>query len=78
MRAARVDVDGVSRFSAVLVDVPFPLRRWQLLAIADDYGLDSGTRAKLEQIPDQEYRDSGDVMIALANTPVHLASRRQL
>ena len=62
----------------MLVDAVFPLRRWQLLAIADDYGLDSGTRAKLEQIPDREYGDSRDVMIALANTPVHLATRRQL
>lgn len=69
---------GVSRFSAVLADAEFPLRRWEILTIADGYGLDSGTRSKLEQIPDRAYADSSEVMIALANTPAHLATRRQL
>ena len=62
----------------MLSDVSFPLRRWEILVIADDYGLDSRTRATLEQIPDREYRDTGDVMIALTTTPAYLARRRQL
>lgn len=68
----------MSRFSAVLADRGFPLRRWELLVIADDYGLDSGTRSKIEQIPDRPYADAGDVMVALSNTPEHLAGRLQL
>ena len=56
----------------------FPLRRWQLLAVADDYGVDHRTRTKLEQIPDRPYVDSGDVMIAVAMTPAHLAARSPL
>jgi hypothetical protein len=68
----------VSRFSAVLADRPFPLRRWELLVIADDYGLDSRTRAKIEQIPDRPYDDVAAVMTALSNTPEHLARRPPL
>ena len=69
------DVPG---FRAVLDAERFPLRRWQLLAVADDYGADFRTRTKLEQIPDRDYVDSGDVMIALAMTPAHLAARTPL
>ncbi|GLZ49370.1 hypothetical protein Acsp06_55550 [Actinomycetospora sp. NBRC 106375] len=65
-------------FRAVLDGEQFPLRRWQILAVADDYGLDTRTRAKLEQIPDRRYVDAGDVMIALAMTPAHLAARTPL
>lgn len=68
----------MSRFSAVLADRSFPLRRWELLVIADDYGLDSRTRTKLAQIPDRPYADAGEVMIALSNTPEHLARRAPL
>ena len=63
-------------FRAVLDEERFPLRRWQLLAVADDYGVD--TRTKLEQIPDRPYADAGEVMIALAMTPAHLAARTPL
>jgi hypothetical protein len=56
----------------------FPLRRWQILAVADDYGVDASTRTKLEQIPDRAYVDSGDVMISVAMTPAHLVSRTPL
>lgn len=68
----------MSGFRAVLDEEPFPLRRWQHLAIADDYGVDPRTRTKLEQIPDRPYVDAGEVMIALAMTPAHLAARTPL
>lgn len=63
---------------AVLEGQHFPLRRWQVLVVADDYGVDARTRTKLEQIPDRPYADSGEVMIALAMTPAHLAARTPL
>lgn len=69
---------AVSRFSAVLADRGFPLRRWELLAIADDYGLDSRSRTEIEQIPDRTYGDAGEVMAALSNTPAHLSRRAPL
>jgi hypothetical protein len=69
---------GVPGFRAVLDAERFPLRRWQILAVADDYGVDARTRTKLEQIPDRAYVDGGDVMIALAMTPAHLAARTPL
>ncbi|GAA4877551.1 DUF2795 domain-containing protein [Actinomycetospora straminea] len=65
-------------FRAVLDGQQFPLRRWQILVAADDYGVDARTRTKLEQIPDRPYADAGDVMIALAMTPAHLAARTPL
>jgi hypothetical protein len=68
----------VPGFRAVLDAESFPLRRWQILAVADDYGIDARTRTKLEQIPDRAYADGGDVMIALAMTPAHLAARTPL
>jgi hypothetical protein len=68
----------VPGFRAVLDAERFPLRRWQVLAVADDYGVDARTRTKLEQIPDRRYVDAGDVMIALTMTPAHLASRTPL
>lgn len=68
----------MSGFRAVLTGVEFPVRRWQLLAIADDYGADAGTRRKLEQIPDRDYRDGGDVTLAMSMTPAHLAARSPL
>lgn len=69
---------GVPGFRAVLDAERFPLRRWQVLAVADDYGVDTRTRTKLEQIPDRPYVDAGEVMIALSMTPTHLASRTPL
>jgi len=68
----------VPGFRAVLDVERFPMRRWQLLAVADDYGVDARTRTELEQIPDRPYADAGDVMIALAMTPAHLAARTPL
>ncbi|MEJ2865791.1 hypothetical protein [Actinomycetospora flava] len=65
-------------FRAVLDEERFPLRRWQILAVADDYGVDARTRTKLEQVPDRVYADAGEVMIALAMTPAHLAARTPL
>ena len=63
---------------AVLDAERFPLRRRQILAVANDYGVDTRTRTELERIPDRAYVDSGDVMIALAMTPAHLAARTPL
>ena len=71
-------MEDVPGFRAVLDEERFPLRRWQLLVVADDYGIDARTRTKLEQIPDRSYADAGDVMIALAMTPAHLAARTPL
>ena len=68
----------MSGFRAVLDAERFPLRRWQVLAVADDFGVDGWTRTKLEQIPDRPYVDAGDVMIALSMTPAHLAARTPL
>jgi hypothetical protein len=68
----------VAGLRAVLDAERFPMRRWQLLAVADDYGVDARTRTKLEQIPDRTYVDGSDVMIAVAMTPAHLAVRAPL
>jgi hypothetical protein len=68
----------VPGFRAVLDAERFPMRRWQILAVADDYGVDGRTRTKLEQIPDRPFGDADDVMIALAMTPAHLAARTPL
>ena len=68
----------MSSFRSVLVGAELPLRRWQLLAIADDYGADARTRTKLEQVPDRDYHDSSEVMIAMSMTPAHLAARSPL
>ncbi|CAA9258042.1 MAG: hypothetical protein AVDCRST_MAG54-2328 [uncultured Actinomycetospora sp.] len=65
-------------FRAVLDAERFPMRRWQILAVSDDHGVDARTRTKLEQIPDRPYVDAGDVMVALAMTPAHLAARTPL
>ncbi len=65
-------------FRDVLIGVSFPMRRWQLLAVADDYGVDARTRTKLEQIPDRAYRDGSEVMVAMSMTPAHLAARSPL
>ena len=65
-------------FDAVLDDVRFPARRWQIATAADGYGIDAATRTKIDQIPDREYTDVHDVVWALTSTPAHLAGRRQL
>ena len=65
-------------FAAVLDDVRFPVRRWQIVTAADGYGIDAATRMKLEQIPDRSYDDVHDVVRALTATPAHLGGREQL
>ena len=67
-----------SAFAAVLDGVQFPVRRWEIAAAAADYGLDPLTRTKIDQIPDRVYSDVYDVVIAITNTPAHLARRAQL
>jgi hypothetical protein len=44
-------VGDVPGFRAVLDAERFPLRRWQLLAVADDYGADFRTRTKSSRSP---------------------------
>ena len=73
-------MDGVraSAVAAVLDGVEFPVRPWQIAAAADDFGVDAATRTKIAQIPDREYSDVFDVVVALTSTPAHLRSRRPL
>ena len=67
-----------SAFAAVLDGVDFPVRRWEIVAAADGYGLDTATRDEIDQIPDRSYTDVHDVVVALSTTPAHLARRRPL
>lgn len=64
--------------AAVLDGVDFPVRPWQLAAAADEFGVDPLTRTKIDQIPDREYNDVFDIVVALTSTPAHLRSRRPL
>ena len=67
-----------SAFAAVLEGVEFPVRRWEIAAAAEDWGVDALTRTKIQQIPDRVYTDVYDIVIAITNTPAHLARRAQL
>ncbi len=67
-----------SAFAVVLDGVEFPVRRWEIVAAADGYGVDPLTRDEIEQIPDRAYSDVFDVLVALSSTPAHLARRRPL
>jgi hypothetical protein len=67
-----------SAVAAVLDGVEFPVRPWQIAAAAEDYGVDAATRTKIDQIPDREYSDVFDVVVALTSTPAHLRQRRPL
>ena len=62
----------------MLDGVDFPVRRWAITAAALDYGLDEQNRTQIDQIPDREYTDVYDVVVALSTTPAHLARRRRL
>ena len=65
-------------FAAVLDEVDFPVRRWEIAVAADGYGVDAATRAEIDQIPDRPYTDVHDVVVALSSTPAHLSRRRPL
>ncbi|MCD2195942.1 DUF2795 domain-containing protein [Actinomycetospora endophytica] len=67
-----------SAFAAVLDGVEFPVRPWQIAAAAEEFGVDTVTRTKIDQIPDREYSDVFDVVVALTSTPAHLRHRRPL
>jgi hypothetical protein len=72
-----VDVRA-SAVAAVLDGIAFPVRPWQLAIAADEFGVDPLTRAEIDQIPDREYSDVFDIVVALTSTPAHLRSRRPL
>ena len=67
-----------SAVAAVLDGIAFPVRPWQIATAADEYGVDPLTRAEIDQIPDREYSDVFDIVVALTSTPAHLRSRRPL
>ncbi|GAA4835894.1 hypothetical protein GCM10023201_25750 [Actinomycetospora corticicola] len=63
-------------FSAVYAGAPWPARPWQLLAHADDHGVDLVTRAALRALPSRVYTGPDDVSTALAALPpVHRPRR---
>jgi hypothetical protein len=73
-------VEGVkaSVFADLLQDVAFPVRRPQIAAAVEGRGVDPAVRRKIEQIPDREYTDVFDIVVALSLTPAHLKGRRPL
>jgi hypothetical protein len=73
-------MEGVraSLFADVMRGVAFPVRPRQIAAAADDHGVDPLTRRKIAQIPDREYTDVFDIVVALSSTPAHLSGRRPL
>ena len=56
----------------------WPLRRWQLLVAADDYGVGPGMRARLSELPDVLYEDAAAVGRGLerAQVPRRVRARR--
>ena len=54
------------RLGAVLADLAFPARRWQVLAVSDLYGVDTATRALLEQLPERHYHSLAEIVGVLA------------
>ncbi|MBE7163491.1 MAG: DUF2795 domain-containing protein [Williamsia herbipolensis] len=67
-----------SAFADLLRDVEFPVRRPEIAAAAEDRGADPLVRRKIDQIPDREYTDVFDIVVALSLTPAHLKGRRPL
>ena len=67
-----------SAVAVVLDGIEFPVRPWQIAVAADEFGVDLVTRAKIDQIPDREYTDVFDIVVALTSTPAHLRGRRPL
>ena len=59
---------------AVLDDLVFPARRWQVLTTADLYGVDTTTRGLLELLPERPYSSLAEVAAVitavLAGRPV--------
>jgi hypothetical protein len=51
----------------MLDGLPFPARRWQLLAQAELNGVDAVTHERLRRLPEREYANADDVAYALAH-----------
>ncbi|MEJ2867042.1 hypothetical protein WCD74_04650 [Actinomycetospora sp. OC33-EN08] len=54
------------RLVPILREVPFPVRRWQILTAGDLYGCDTVTRELLVRIPEAEYSSVSDVLGVLS------------
>ncbi|MHC1558461.1 DUF2795 domain-containing protein [Actinomycetospora sp. C-140] len=54
------------RLAAVLGDLAFPARRWQVLTAGEMYGIDTVTRGLLERLPERHYQSLGEVVGVLA------------
>jgi hypothetical protein len=63
-RRAQLRADR-QRIAQVLAGLHYPAARWQVLAEADHYGADAGSRAQLHALPPAIYRDLGDVLVRL-------------
>ncbi|WP_433800161.1 hypothetical protein [Actinomycetospora sp. CA-084318] len=63
-------------FAASWRDAPWPARPWQVLARADEQGVDLATRAALLVLPARTYRSAAEVAAALADLPPAWARRR--
>ena len=50
------------RFAAVLADLAFPARRWQVLTVGDLYGVDTVTRRLLELLPERRYQSLTEIV----------------
>ena len=54
------------RLTAVLGDLAFPARRWQVLTTGEMYGIDTVSRALLERLPERRYHSLGEIVGVLA------------
>jgi hypothetical protein len=65
--------------AAVLDDLVFPARRWQVLTAGDLYGVDTTTRGLLELLPERHYSSLAEiaavVTAVLAGRPVTAVGR---
>jgi hypothetical protein len=48
--------------AAVLDDLVFPARRWQVLTVGDLYGVDTATRGLLELLPERRYSSLAEIV----------------
>ncbi|GLZ50339.1 hypothetical protein Acsp06_65240 [Actinomycetospora sp. NBRC 106375] len=58
--------------AAVLDELRFPARRWQIVTAAELFGVDNRTLMSLRQIPDAQYPD----VAAVASAARHAAAAR--
>jgi len=57
---------GPERIPALLVGMPYPAQRWQLVVWADYNGGGAAARAALLKLPERTYRSLSDVLNAAA------------